>query len=191
MFFSYYEKIGSEIKDISDEIPFDIPETWRYVKLSDVSEITMGSSPSGTSINNNGVGIEFHQGKICFSDKVIAHSDKFTDNPVKLSKENSVLLCVRAPVGEVNITDRVLCIGRGLASIYPLANIKAEFLFYWMQNFKTILNTKATGSTFVAITADTVKDLIIPIPPLQEQERILYVINKTIAIIDEIEKSLS
>ena len=191
MFFSYYEKIGSEIKNISDEIPFDIPNSWSYVKLSDVSGITMGSSPSGTSINNNGVGIEFHQGKICFSDKVIAHSDKFTDNPVKLSKENSVLLCVRAPVGEVNITDRVLCIGRGLASIYPLANIKAEFLFYWMQNFKSILNAKATGSTFVAITADTVKDLIIPIPPLPEQERILYAINKAITIIDEIEKSLS
>lgn len=151
----------------------------------------MGSSPLGTNINSNGIGIEFHQGKICFSNKMITYSNKFTDTPIRFSQNNSILLCVRAPVGEVNITDRVICIGRGLAAITPLFNIETEFLFYWMQNFKAILNTKATGSTFAAITANTVKSLTIPLPPLQEQKRILYTINTIFEVISDIGRGLN
>lgn len=151
----------------------------------------MGSSPNGASINNDGAGIEFHQGKICFTDKIIRHSNTFTNSPVKIAKENSLLLCVRAPVGEVNITDRCLCIGRGLAAISVLDKMKIDFLFYWLQSFKKSLLQKATGSTFVAITADTVKSIVIPLPPLEEQNSICEAIDKIFTMLDTIEQSLN
>ena len=188
---SYYEKIGKEVTCIDGEMPFEIPQDWCYTRLSSISEIIMGSSPNGTSINRNGNGIEFHQGKICFTDKIIGHSSSFTDKSVKLAKENSLLLCVRAPVGEVNITDRCVCIGRGLAAISPLSKMQTEFLFYWLQSLKKVLLQKATGSTFVAITADTVKNIYIPLPPLEEQNRICKVIDKIFTILDTIEQSLN
>ena len=188
---SYYEKVGNEVTCIDGEVLFEIPQGWCYTRLSSISEIIMGSSPNGTSINRNGNGMEFHQGKICFTDKIIGHSISFTDKSVKLAKENSLLLCVRAPVGEVNITDRCVCIGRGLAAISPLSKMQTEFLFYWLQSFKKVLLQKATGSTFVAITADTVKNICIPLPPLEEQNRICKAIDKIFVVLDIIEQSLN
>lgn len=90
-----------------------------------------------------------------------------------MASPNSVLLCVRAPVGKVNLTDRPICIGRGLASIKAIDSISEHFLFYWLQAFKPVLVSQATGTTFIAVTTDVVKKLMIPVPPLKEQIRIL------------------
>jgi len=188
---SYYEKIGNSAVCIDHKLPFTLPDGWTWCVLPEIAEIVMGSSPDGTTINNSNEGIEFHQGKIFFTNKMLNPSDKSTTQPSKIAPKDSVLLCVRAPVGELNITDRSICIGRGLASIHPYHYIDAEWLFYWLQTYKGYLNMKATGSTFVAITADIVKTILIPLPPLEEQKEILKTINKVFFMVDLIEKSLS
>ena len=187
---SYYEKIGEKISCIDDEIQFEIPNSWEWCSITNISEIIMGSSPDGLSIQPIGKGVEFHQGKIYFTDKYIGLSDKSTNEPSKIAPANSVLLCVRAPVGEVNITQREICIGRGLSAIYPYGAISSNFLFYWLRTYKTYLNLQATGSTFVAITADTVKGIKIPLPPIEEQKRIVQTIESLYAQLNNIEKSL-
>lgn len=151
----------------------------------------MGSSPKGTSIKNSGDGMEFHQGKLAFTNKIIAHSGNVTTSPTKIAPLNSVLLCVRAPVGEVNITDRKICVGRGLAAVTPIGEISVDFMFYWLQAHKDFLNSKATGSTFVAVTADTVKRILIPFPPLAEQNRIIDTIQKLNVELGNINSQLS
>jgi len=187
---SYYEKLGNTDVCIDHKLPFTLPDGWTWCVLPEIAEIIMGSSPDGTTINNSNEGIEFHQGKIFFTNKMLNPSDKSTTQPSKIAPKDSVLLCVRAPVGELNITDRSICIGRGLASIHPYHYIDAEWLFYWLQTYKGYLNMKATGSTFVAITADIVKTILMPLPPLKEQEEILKTINKVFFIVALIEKSL-
>jgi type I restriction enzyme S subunit len=187
---SYYEKIGEKISCIDDEIQFEIPNSWEWCSITNINEIIMGSSPDGLSIQPIGNGVEFHQGKIYFTDKYIGLSDKSTNEPSKIAPANSVLLCVRAPVGEVNITQREICIGRGLSAIYPYDAISSNFLFYWLRTYKTYLNLQATGSTFVAITADTIKGIKIPLPPIEEQKRILQTIESLYAQLNNIEKSL-
>ena len=180
---SYYEKIGDTVICIDDEIPFEIPKNWCYSRLSDLSYITMGSSPKSQYVCKDNKFTEFHQGKIYFSDKIITQSTQFTKTITKTAPKDSVLLCVRAPVGEVNITDRTICIGRGLASIKPLCNMSAEFMFYWLQNYKSFLINQSTGSTFSAINSDTVKNLLIPIPPLREQRNILIKIKDIFSLV--------
>ena len=162
-----------------------------WCSITNVSEIIMGSSPDGLSIQPIGNGIEFHQGKIHFTEKYIGLSDKSTSDPSKIAPANSVLLCVRAPVGEVNLTRREICIGRGLSAIYSYGSISSEFLFYWLQTYKYYLNIQATGSTFVAITMDTVKGIKIPLPPIEEQKRILNAIEDLYSELNNIEKSLN
>lgn len=188
---SYYEKIGNSATCIDHKLPFTLPNGWTWCVLPEIAEIVMGSSPDGTAINTSNKGIEFHQGKIFFTSKLLNPSDKSTTQPSKIAPKDSVLLCVRAPVGELNITDRLICIGRGLASIHPYHYIDVEWLFYLLQTYKGYLNMKATGSTFVAITADIVKSILIPLPPLEEQEEILKTINKVFFMVDLIEKSLN
>lgn len=151
----------------------------------------MGSSPKGENICNDAKFIEFHQGKIFFTDKIVGYSGQYSQEITKIAPAFSVLLCVRAPVGEVNITDRGICIGRGLSAIHPYSNINTEFLFYWLQPFKQLMNDKATGSTFTAITTDTVRNLLIPFPPLIEQKRLLEKINAVYKLLSSIEANLN
>src|SRR5699024_12789088 len=68
-------------------------------------------------------GIEFHQGKKFFGEQYILNSNQFTTHPTKIVEPNTIILCVRAPVGTVNITDRSLCIGRGLCGLETSKNI--------------------------------------------------------------------
>ncbi|MBD5112415.1 MAG: restriction endonuclease subunit S [Ruminococcaceae bacterium] len=188
---SYYEKIGDTVRCIDDEVPFELPENWIWCRLKNISDIVMGASPSGNNINNDSQYIEFHQGKIFFSDLFINKSGQYTKEVIKTALPNSVLLCVRAPVGEVNITDRLICIGRGLAAIKPLDSISEYFILYWLCAFKTVINEKATGTTFKAVTSDVVREILIPLPPLSNQKRIIDQIQNAVKSIDQIEKSLS
>ena len=187
---SYYEKIGDEITCIDDELPFEIPDSWCWARLSSFTEVIMGSSPRSQDICRDSNYTEFHQGKIYFSDCLLKESNQYTKNISKIAPKNSVLLCVRAPVGEVNITDREICIGRGLSSIHAYDKIQSNFLFYWLKTQKHVLVNKSTGSTFSAITVDTVKKILLPIPPITEQLRITQKILDLNSNIESIKASL-
>jgi len=176
------EKPFTTISD--DEFLFDIPDTWKWVRLGDVFNLIMGQSPDGKSVSENSDGMEFHQGKVYFGKDYIQKSPQTTTAPTKLAEPNSVLLCVRAPVGIVNITDRELCIGRGLCDVIPLAGMNERFTLYLLRCFKDIFIKKATGTTFVAITGETVKNQVVPLPPLAEQDRIVAKIEELLPYVD-------
>ncbi len=172
-----------------DEKPFEIPESWMWVRIGSAFSSIMGQSPEGNSVFESGDGMEFHQGKIFFSKMVINHSSQVTTTPTKIAPAGSLLLCVRAPVGKVNITDRELCIGRGLSAIISHANVSILFVFYWMQPFENVFIKKSTGTTFKAISADVINNQVIPLPPLAEQKRIVAKIEELLPLIDRYEKA--
>ncbi len=176
------EKPLPELTD--DEIMFDIPKSWKWVRLGDIFNLIMGQSPDGKSVSENPSGMEFHQGKVYFGKDYIQKSPQTTTSPTKVAEANSVLLCVRAPVGIVNITDREICIGRGLCDVIPFADMNASFTLYWLRSIKDIFIKKATGTTFVAITGETVKKQVIPLPPLAEQYRIVAKIEELLPYVD-------
>ena len=186
-----YEKIGEEVRSLADEVPFDIPDSWEWVRLGSAFAIEMGQSPAGNTVSGNCNGTEFHQGKVFFGEKYIKASDQYTSSPTKFAPENSVLLCVRAPVGKVNITDRQLCIGRGLCAIIPLAGMPLLFAYYLLAAYENIFVKQATGTTFVAITAETVKNQLVPVPPLAEQQRIADLIERLVPYVNEYGKAES
>ena len=165
-----------------------LPNGWTYCRLCDVLQITMGQSPKGDSINKN-KGIEFHQGKLCFTNKYLQSSNTFTTEPTKLAEANSILLCVRAPVGIVNITPRKICIGRGLCSLKPRKG-NIDFYFYLLQTLKESLEKQATGTTFKAISGDIVKNEIIILPPFLEQQRIVAKIEELFSVLNNIQNAL-
>ena len=176
------EKPLAEITE--DEKPFDIPDNWKWVRIGDIYALTMGQSPDGKSVSKGIDGMEFHQGKVFFGEDFIQKSDQVTSEPSKIAEPNSVLLCVRAPVGIVNITDRELCIGRGLCAVKPLAGMTEKYALYSLRCLKDEFIKKATGTTFVAITGEVVKNQLIPLPPLAEQHRIVAKIEELLPFVD-------
>jgi len=167
-----------------------LPKGWINVQLEDVFKITMGQSPKGTSISNNSTGTEFHQGKTFFTDKYLAGSNLYTSSPTKVIQGPCVLLCVRAPVGVVNISNNTICIGRGLCAITPMKNVSVDFVYYWIKTLEQSFVEKSTGSTFQSISMNTVKKSVISFPPLAEQQRIVSQIERIFAQLDIIEDSL-
>jgi len=178
-------------KTTADIFPYNhLPEGWIYTDIETAFKITMGQSPDGKSVSEEIKGMEFHQGKIFFTDKYLSKSSLYTTNPTKIAEKGSVLLCVRAPVGVVNISKNEVCIGRGLCAIKPLAKMSVDFTFYWFKTLEKSFIEKSTGSTFQAISMDIIKNNIIPLPPLAEQQRIVIQIEKFFTQLDEVEKLL-
>ncbi|MCQ2595678.1 MAG: restriction endonuclease subunit S, partial [Treponemataceae bacterium] len=161
--------VASQIEE--EEIPFEIPESWCWCRLGEISDVIMGQSPDGSAVKEIGDGIEFHQGKIFFGEDYLQKSNQITTESTKIVGADTVLLCVRAPVGKVNLLDRDICIGRGLCALRPI--ISRKFIYYMLQSLESELNDKATGTTFKAISKDIVCEQLLPLPPLEEQEEIV------------------
>ena len=167
-----------------------IPTGWQVCRLNDLFKVTMGQSPDGVSLNHKN-GIEFHQGKICFTEKYLTESGIFTSNPTKYAEPNSLLCCVRAPVGVFNITTRRICIGRGLCSLSPLdVDVDVEYWFYALSRLADYYESMATGSTFKAISGDIIRDTIIAVPPKMEQKRILEQITCLFSVLKEVSDTI-
>jgi type I restriction enzyme S subunit len=162
------------------------PEDWEVVRLGEVAEITMGQSPPGDTYNTFGKGIPFLQGKAEFGNISPKHI-KYTTKPLKIAKKGSVLISVRAPVGDVNIANMDYCIGRGLASL-NLKNGKNEYLFYSLSYFKHLIEKESYGSVFKAINKENLARLKIPLPPLEEQKAIADILSTVQNAIEKTEK---
>lgn len=97
--------------------------------LSDVAEITMGQSPSGSSYNEDGDGEVFYQGRGEFG-TYFPRRRLSTTEPKRMAQEGDTLMSVRAPVGDLNVANEKCCIGRGLAAIH--SNSAQSFVHYLM-----------------------------------------------------------
>lgn len=172
-----------------DDVPYDLPEGWVWCRLGNICYVNMGQSPDGNSVSNENAGIEFHQGKSCFSKVFLGESPSKTTSPTKIADCSDILLAVRAPVGVVNITMRKICIGRGLCALQKLSDVDSKFLFYFMCPMEEYFNKQATGTTFRAISAEIVKNALFPLPPLAEQQRIVAKVDELMLLCEELKNA--
>ena len=126
-----------------------VPEHWKVVRLGDVCNIIMGQSPPSTAYNDEGLGMPFLQGKAEFTE-LSPIPTKYCTTQLKIAPKGSVLMSVRAPVGDVNLADRRYIIGRGLTSL-GLKCGNNRFLFYLLLHNKKKIEAKGYGSTFKSI----------------------------------------
>lgn len=153
-------------------------------KLQDCATIIAGQSPDSKYYNSTGEGIPFFQGKADFGE-LYPKVRVYCSSPTKIAQYNDILLSVRAPVGPTNLSPGTVCIGRGLAAIRPDDSLDLKYLLYYFRYFETQLSAKGTGTTFKAINQKLIKNLEIPIPPLNEQSRIVAHIEELFSELDK------
>lgn len=153
-------------------------------KLQDCATIIAGQSPESKYYNSTGEGIPFFQGKADFGE-LYPKVRMYCSSPTKIAQYNDILLSVRAPVGPTNLSPGTVCIGRGLAAIRPDDSLDLKYLLYYFRYFETQLSAKGTGTTFKAINQKLIKNLEIPIPPLNEQSRIVAHIEELFSELDK------
>ena len=158
------------------------------VRLTEAADISMGQSPPSSTYNSDGKGLPFFQGKADFGD-IHPVTRKWCSAPIKVAEKDDILLSVRAPIGDVNISEERSCIGRGLAAIRANPKTEGKYLFYRLIFSKELLESKGTGTTFKEINKASVLNFPLPLPPLHEQKgiaRVLSTIQKAIEAQDKV-----
>lgn len=150
---------------------------WHSGKLSDLTEILMGQSPSGETCNSQHLGIPLLNGPTEFS----SHHPipvQFTIDPKKIAELDDILFCVRgSTTGRMNWSDQKYAIGRGIAAIRHKQGSEYKHFIRGLLELKLpLLLTIATGSTFPNISKDQLLSLPCDIPPLSEQKAIAHIL---------------
>ena len=157
-----------------------IPEGWHIGTLSEIADITMGQSPSGSSFNEDGHGIVFYQGRTEFGFR-FPSIKLFTTEPTRFAEPHSVLMSVRAPVGDINVALDRCCIGRGLAAI-TAKDEAFSFVLYTLKGKSSELDLyNGEGTVFGSINRKDLEGLSVLIPPMS----IIQQFNDCIRPIDE------
>ncbi len=174
---------NAPLKDSGIEWIGEIPAHWEIKRLKEINTIIMGQSPSSSDYTDEGIGYPFLQGNAEFG-KLSPIPKVWCSDIKKAAIKDDILLSVRAPVGAVNLAADFYGIGRGLCAIRTKANCK--FWFYFVTILKPYLNNIATGSTYLAVSVEDVRNTTSICPPSDEQKAIADYLDAKTAHIDRI-----
>lgn len=135
------------------------------VRLDSIARITMGSSPKGETLNELGDGVPFYQGVRDYGFRS-PNRRVFTTSPVRSADPGDILVSVRAPVGDVNVADEPLCIGRGIAAVRSTIGTQAT-LFHQLKAERDAWEPyEAEGTVFGSINRDQLHGIQVrPVTP--------------------------
>ena len=196
---SYYEKIGLEVRCIDSEIPFDLPESWMFARLKHIGEVIGGGTPK-TNID------EYWDGNIPwltpadlsgYEDMHISTGARtitelgLKSSSAQLLPENSILYSSRAPIGYIAIAANPISTNQGFKSVVPYNSAMSPYLYYCLKARTSDIVRRATGTTFKEISGSEMAETIVPLPPINEQQRIFDKTTKLLEVLSTIEKSLN
>ncbi len=184
-----------------------LPLNWQRVRLGDIAEIIGGGTPSTQIISFWSGSINWFTPTEIGITKYVYKSQR-TITPLGLKKSSAkllpigtILLTSRASIGDCAILKVVATTNQGFQSLIPLEKINNEFLYYLMLTLKNKLLKLASGSTFLEVSPNKIKNLLIPLPPLNEQiaianilsdvDRYLYSLDALILKKESVKKALS
>ena len=192
--YAFCEQIGKEIRDISDEIPFEIPDSWEWVRLGYVGDWGSGATPSRTNS-------EYYNGNIPWLKTGDLNDGIITDIPESISELALEKTSVRLnPVGSILIAMYGATIGKlGILSIPATTNqaccaclpiqICNKYLFYFLMANKVNFIKSAEGGAQPNISKEKIVSTLMPIPPLSEQHRIVSKIEELLPYIERYGKA--
>ena len=185
-------KVAKELPSIEgDELPYVLPKEWEWTRLSEITEIIMGNSPPGNTYNEKSEGVPLINGPVEFSEGPFGRTikSKFTTKPTKFCEEGDLLICVRgSTTGRTNVAGFKACIGRGVAVIR--SKVHQPYINYFILSMRQQIYDLGTGSTFPSISQKHLMIFLVPLPPLNEQRRIVAKVDQLMALCDELESKL-
>ena len=175
-----YEKIGkNEPVCIADEVPFDIPESWEWVRLGNIGDWGSGATPNRTTP-------EYYNGNIPWLKTGDLNDNYITDIPetitelalaktsVRLNPIGSVLIAMYgATIGKLGILKIPATTNQACCACVPFTDIYNEFLFYFLMSQKVAFVKRGEGGAQPNISKEKIVSTLMPLPPVAEQKRIV------------------
>ncbi len=190
----FYETINNTTKCIQEEIPFDIPDSWEWVRLGEIGITSTGTTPSTAKQ-------EYYNGDIPFIgpadiDKMGSINyntqKKLTELGLLHSRyavEGSLLqVCIGGSIGKSAIIDRIVAFNQQINAIFPII-VTSYFLSVCFSSdyFVKQLIYNSSGTATPIINRTLWESLLIPLPPLEEQKRITQKITELQTILTPIQ----
>ena len=189
----YYEKKGKDIVCIDEEIPFEIPESWEWCRISTICNITNGFTPLRTEDkfwrngNINWFTVEDIRTQGEYINYTTQKITKEATTPERIVRPGSILLCCTASVGQCAFTNIPTTTNQQFNALtikdYYRPLMIDEYLFLFAKTLKDELHRLSGKTTFEFISVKKVGNILVPIPPLNEQKRIVAIVNKSLASI--------
>ena len=204
---SYYEKIDSDVRCIDDELPFEVPENWGWCRLENCcsKEIKRGKTPKYSDAGNvlvfaqkcntkyDGINIDL----ALFLDE--STLNKYPDDEYMQDGDTVINSTGTGTLGRVGVYKQLdnkknmpIVPDSHVTVIRAYKYINSDYIYTFLKAIQSKLEELGEGSTNQKeLKPLTLKQLFIPLPPIQEQERIMCLIVTLFDNLDQIEKSLS
>lgn len=147
---------------------------WKYEKLENIANITLGQSPSSEYYNSQKLGLPLIQGNADIEGRK-SKPNIYSTQITKICEVDDILISVRAPVGTVAKSVHKAVIGRGVAAIRPITSV--EFIYQYLLSIENAWSKVSQGSTFPAINGYELKNLVVPYPPQKERDTIAEILS--------------
>ena len=184
------EKSLPEISE--DEIPFEIPKSWKWLRLVNLGLTQTGTTPPTLDKRFFGNDISFVKpGDIGVNNKVTYREDGLSFLGIKKSRKaskNSILMvCIGGSIGKCCIVEKDVCFNQQINSITTYCNINSKYVFYvLLSNYFQIELTKKYKGTATPIIKKALWELLmVPVPPIEEQKRIVESLEAKFKVIDK------
>ena len=142
-----------------------------YKSLNEIAQITMGQSPKSSAYNQDGNGLPFLQGRTTFG-RMYPSFDTWTTEWNKECDADDILFTVRAPVGDVNIAQTKIALGRGVAGIRA-KNVLPKYLYYLLYANKSTFIASSSGTIYDSINKDQLDNVKLKVHNDEEQRHIV------------------
>ena len=176
----YWEKNGKIEKDITDEIPFEIPDSWVWCRLSNLVLLLSGRDLELTQYNSVSNGIPYMTGASNFKNGILI-KNRWTDTPIVISVLGDLLITCKGTIGEMAFnTIGDIHIARQIMAIRS-SFVDLNYIQYYLSANLQVLQRQA-NSMIPGISRGTLLNAIVPLPPLMEQARIVAIIKHLASI---------
>ncbi|GAB6261583.1 restriction endonuclease subunit S [Photobacterium sp. R1] len=188
-------------KDLGDipekDIPYRIPSTWKWCYLSDLGGIIGGGTPKSNEDSywtDKGVKWLTPADLYGLKSKYIGSGKRDITNlgleksSAQLLPKGSVLFSSRAPIGYVAITSNELATNQGFKSVVPIFQELSEYIYYFLKRSGKFIDAEASGTTFKEVSGTVVSKVLTPLPPIDEQHRIVAKVDELMTLCDQLEQ---
>ncbi len=184
---------------IADEVPFEIPESWEWVRLSTVNEMYVGNSINETEKKQKYTGLNDGYYYIGTKDIEFNHTINYDNgvripyglNKFRIARKNSILMCIEGGSAgkKIAFINQDICFGNKLCCFYSLG-VNHMFLYHYLQCpvFQSVFKENTTG-IIGGVSVNVLKGLYIPIPPIEEQKRIVDKLQELLPHIEHYDKN--
>ena len=184
----YYEKIGKKCVDITEEIPFEIPNSWTWARMGGIGDWGAGSTPQRTNQNYYGGNIlwlktgELNNGIVYDTEEKITQK-AFQDCSLRMNKIGDVLIAMYgATIGKLAIVGKELTTNQACCGCTPYV-VFNWYLFYFLMASRDTFIKKGEGGAQPNISRVKLVEHLIPLPPLREQKRIVQKIEQLMQLL--------